>query len=53
MKNSKRANPGGMLGTQKKRMSDLHNNANAIVKSPFKSNLVKTVNKRVNNPYKL
>ncbi len=42
-----------MLGTQKKHVSDLHNKANVIAKSPFKSNLVKTANKRINNPYKL
>jgi hypothetical protein len=53
MKNSKQAKTGGMLGKQQKVVSDLNNKANVIPKSPFKSNLVKTVSKRVNNPYKL
>jgi len=50
---SKQATAGGMLGKQQKSVSDLQHKANIIPKSPFKSNLVKTVNKRVNNPYKL
>ena len=53
MKKSKQATAGGMLGKQQKTVSELSNKANVIPKSPFKSNLVKTVNKRVNNPYKL
>ena len=53
MKNSKLAKAGGMLGNKQKSVSDLQHKANVIPKSPFKSNLVKTVNKRVNNPYKL
>jgi hypothetical protein len=53
MKKSKQATAGGMLGKQQKSVSDLQHKANIIPKSPFKSNLVKTVNKRVNNPYKL
>ena len=51
MKNSKTAKLGGMLG--KKTVNELRKNDKVIPKSPFKSNLVKTVNKRVNNPYKL
>ncbi|MEY2940883.1 MAG: hypothetical protein RJA67_568 [Bacteroidota bacterium] len=42
-----------MLSKQQKPVSDVHHKAGLIPKSPFKSNLVKTVNKRVNNPYKL
>lgn len=53
MKGSKLAKVGGMLGKQQKSVSDLQPKSNVIPKSPFKSNLVKTVNKRVNNPYKL
>jgi hypothetical protein len=53
MKNNKRPNSGGMLSKQQKPISDVHHKAGLIPKSPFKSNLVKTVNKRVNNPYKL
>jgi hypothetical protein len=53
MKNSKPAKSGGMLGKQQKPVSDVYHKAGLIPKSPFKSNLVKTVNKRVNNPYKL
>jgi hypothetical protein len=51
MKNSKLAKSGGMLG--KKTVNELRKNDKIIPKSSFKSNLVKTVNKRVNNPYKL
>jgi hypothetical protein len=51
MKNSKPAKSGGMLGKQT--VNELRKNDKNIPKSPFKSNLVKTVNKRVNNPYKL
>jgi hypothetical protein len=51
MKNSKLAKSGGMLG--KKTVNELRKNDKIIPKSAFKSNLVKTVNKRVNNPYKL
>jgi hypothetical protein len=53
MKISKQAKSGGMLGKQQKSVSDLQHKSNVIPKSAFKSNLVKTVNKRVNNPYKL
>lgn len=53
MKNPKPAKSGGMLSKQQKSVSDAHNKSSLIPKSPFKSNLVKTVNKRVNNPYKL
>jgi hypothetical protein len=53
MKNSNQAKLGGMLGTKTKRVSDLSNKSNIIPQSPFKSNLVKTANKRINNPYKL
>lgn len=53
MKKSKQATAGGMLGKQQKSVSDIQNKSSLIPKSAFKSNLVKTVNKRVNNPYKL
>jgi hypothetical protein len=51
MKNRKLAKSGGMLGNQT--VHELRKNDKIIPQSPFKSNLVKTVNKRVNNPYKL
>jgi hypothetical protein len=53
MKNIRILKSGGMLSKQQKPVSDVHHKAGLIPKSPFKSNLVKTVNKRVNNPYKL
>lgn len=53
MKNNRITKEGGILGQKQKRVSELHNKANVIPKSAFKSNLVKTVSKRVNNPYKL
>lgn len=53
MKNNRITKEGGILGQKQKPVSDVHHKAGLIPKSPFKSNLVKTVSKRVNNPYKL
>lgn len=52
MKNSPKSKSGGIFAGRKTE-NELRKNDKIIPKSPFKSNLVKTVNKRVNNPYKL
>jgi hypothetical protein len=52
MKNSPKAKSGGIFAGQQT-VNELRKNDKIIQKSAFKSNLVKTVNKRVNNPYKL
>ena len=52
MKQIPNAKKGSILAG-KQTVNELRKNDKIIPKSAFKSNLVKTVNKRVNNPYKL